>query len=366
MLQEAQPNVKPVTPAALCRARQKLNPHALVWLNDRLVDLASQQLGERRWQGLRVLAVDGSTARLPSTPQIAAHFGHRKGDGVPLARWSTLYDVLNDRVIQADLAPYAEGERTFASEYVLESHPDDLFLYDRGYAAFWLFVFHCVQQRDFCARVRLDFHAEVKAFVASGQKSTLVSLTPNAQNARQCKDFYLPAKPILVRLIRVALKSGEIEVLATSLLDEKAYPTRLFTKLYALRWGIEEQYKRSKLRLEVENVSGRSPQVVLQDFQAKILAQNLTAIFVFIAQWLADERYRKRHYRYQINWANALSAMKNNLMRVLCSDAVLDLCQGLLQRMVNAVEPVRPGRSFPRHLKKVAVPAFRPNYKRTQ
>ena len=77
---------------------------------------------------------------------------------------------------------------------------------------------------------------------------------------------------------------------------------------YALRWGIEENYKREKQRLEIENFSGRTPWVLLQDFHAKIFAQNLTAIFVRLAQWLADARYQhRRHGDYRINFANALS-----------------------------------------------------------
>ena len=69
-------------------------------------------------------------------------------------------------------------------------------------------------------------------------------LTPNTASARQCREGHLPADPLRVRLIRVELESGEVEVLITSLLDTKAYPYRAFAKLYALRWGIEENYKR--------------------------------------------------------------------------------------------------------------------------
>ena len=59
-----------VSQAAFCRARQKLRPEALALLNDVLVDTAATHIAQRRWHGLRVLAVDGSTARLPDTPDI--------------------------------------------------------------------------------------------------------------------------------------------------------------------------------------------------------------------------------------------------------------------------------------------------------
>ena len=42
-----------------------------------------------------------------------------------------------------------------------------------------------------------------------------------------------------------------------------------------------------------------APWVLLQDFHAKIFAQNLTAIFVRLAQWLADARYQHRRHGYR-------------------------------------------------------------------
>ena len=358
--------LRTVSEAAFCRARQKLKPAALAILNDVLMDAAKAQIAERRWRDFRVLAVDGSTARLPSTPAIAEYFGGPRGSGVPLARFSRLYDVLNDRVIQADMEPYRTGERELAAHYLLDAEPDDLFLYDRGYPAFWLFAFHHAEQRHYCARVRHDFHAEVTAFVADGVKQRTVLLTSNATSARQCHDYHLPTDPLRVRLIRVELSNGEVEVLATSLLDTKLYPQRAFAKLYALRWGIEENYKREKQRLEIENFSGRTPRVLLQDFHAKIFAQNLTAIIATLAQWLADARYRHRQHTYRINFANALSKMKNNLVRIFMHTSPMELCWRLILRMADAVEAVRPGRSYPRNLKKVRVPGFQQQYRRTR
>ncbi len=83
-----------------------------------------------------------------------------------------------------------------------------------------------------------------------------------------------------MRLIRVTFKGDETEVLATSLHDEEAFPAHVFKHLYHLMWGIKEQYKRAKCRVEIENFFRRSAQCVRQDFYAKIFAINLTTILV--------------------------------------------------------------------------------------
>lgn len=353
-----------VTDGAFCRARRKLKPGALDYLNRVLVEIIEQRIAVRRWRGFRLLAVDGSTGRLPDTPDIDQHFGRPRDSGVPLARFSRLYDVLNGLVVQADMEPYHTGERDLAAAYLLELKVDDLLLYDRGYPAFWLFAFHHSEQRHYCARVKRDFHPEVTAFIASGAKSRTLMLTPGPASARQCREGFLPDAPIPVRLVRVTLSSGEIEVLITSLTDESAYPSSWFAKLYALRWGIEENYKREKQRLEVENFSGRSAWVLMQDFYAKIIAQNLAAVFVFLAQWLANERYRHRQHDYRINGANALSKMKGSLVRLFLHRSSMDWCWRLLEMLAACVEAIRPDRSYPRNMKKVRVPGFQPNYKR--
>jgi len=80
-----------VSPSAFCQARMKLDPRALLALN---------RFTPRLWHGSRLLAIDGSTARLPNTDDVMATFGAPpEGSSVPLARFSRLYDVLNGLVI---------------------------------------------------------------------------------------------------------------------------------------------------------------------------------------------------------------------------------------------------------------------------
>jgi len=237
-------------------------------------------------------------------------------------------------------------------------------LYDRGYAAFWLFAMHRDLERHFCARLKLDFNAQVKAFAESGQRSEIVTLKPDARTRRQCEEYNLSDEPVTLRLIRVELGKGKIEVLATTLLDSQRYGVGLFAKLYALRWGVEENYKREKLRLEIENFSSRTPRTLLQDFHAKIIALNLAVVMEWVAQAIAERIYKERQHTYQINFANALSVLKNALIRWMAKGMPWDGLLRLLTEIVGSVEPIKPGRSYPRIKRKVNVRQFHANYKR--
>ena len=360
-----QPLASGVSAAALCKARQKLDPYALWGLNERLLGAFAEAFPVRRWHGLRVLATDGSTLRLPRSPEVIAHFGAPpSGSTIPLGRLSQLVDVLNGVVVDAELDAYDVGERVLASEHLEATAPQDLVLYDRGYPAFWLFARHYQLERHFCARLPLGFSTEVTAFLASGARSAVITLTPTPEARQPCRRYEIPPDPLHVRLVRVTLANGETEVLATSLLSEQDWPSPWFKGLYHLRWGAEEAYKCGKLRLELENFSGLSVRVVLQDCFAKLFTVNLTAICTWVAQVIATARYRQRRREYRVNFAHALSGMKNTVVRLLVGTDTTELLTSLILAMAMTVEAVRPDRSFPRNMKPAKLQGFHRNYKR--
>ena len=357
--------IRSVTTSAFCQARKKLRHESLIAINDKAIEAFENQFAPHRWHGFRLLGVDGSTGRLPNEEAIAEFFGGPSDASLPMARFSRLYDVLNKLVIRADMEPYSTSEREIAANYLYATSADDLTIYDRGYGAFWLFSMHRDLDRHYCARVKLSFSKEVKAFLTSGEKSCVTVLTPNARARGQCEEYNLSTNPVPVRLVRVALGKGQTEVLVTSLLDEQVYKTSWFKKLYQLRWGVEEDYKREKQRMEIENFSGKSAGIILQDFHAKVLALNLSAMMVWVAQVIADRVYAKRDHRYQINFANALSVLKNDLIRYIASSSPWGMLMRLLSEIVESVEAVLPGRSYPRIKRKSHERTFHGNYKRT-
>ena len=86
-----------VTKAALAKARMKLKYQAFIELNRCLVGFFENRFAVKKWHGFRLMAVDGSTVRLPHTEDIKKHFGAwkvRQGRPPPMARLSQLFDPL--------------------------------------------------------------------------------------------------------------------------------------------------------------------------------------------------------------------------------------------------------------------------------
>ena len=180
-----------VTPSAFCQARQKLRPEALIGLNSRILDEFEARFALHRWHGFRILAVDGSTGQLPNEEVIAEIYGGPTDANAPRARFCRLYDVLNKVIICSDMEPYEVGEREIAAPYLYEVKENDLLLYDRGFPAFWFFAMHRDMGRSFCARAKLSHSSEVREFVASGERTRIVTLSPPSAAKAQCEDYNL-------------------------------------------------------------------------------------------------------------------------------------------------------------------------------
>lgn len=354
-----------VSKSAFSQARLKVKYEAFVELNQAQVNYYYDHCPVLKWHDFRLVAVDGSMSELPERADIAEHFGvwhPAAGGACPKARVSQMFDVLNKVTLDAVIAPKEQGERVLAEAHFMHLKTGDLVLLDRGYPAFWLFALIVQRQADFCARMKLSSWIIVRQFIASGLPKQTLSLKPTRSAIQDCKDHTVSTTPLTVRLIRVELDTGEVEVLITSLLDGVRYPVSVFKELYHYRWPVEEDYKALKSRIEIENWSGLSVLAIYQDFHAKVFAKNLTYLLARPAQMIVEQETQHKQLNYQINMTNAFSKMKDTLVLLLSRSSILPLLEKLWQLMIKTIEPVRPGRSFPR-MKRVKPKKFAVSYK---
>ena len=309
---------------------------------------------------------------MPNEPDIVDAFGVNPGKenqkDCPLALASVYYDVLNHISIDSSINPTTASERECAASHLNHAHLNDLSILDRGYNAFWLYALYVAKNLPFCMRAKINLGLLFKQFAESGKAETVITLEPNKRSIEQCLEKGLPTHPLKLRLIRVELDDGEVEVLITNLMDEQALPASEFKELYHLRWGAEENYKRLKQWIEIENFSGKSALSVKQDFYAKVLTTNLTAMIANAAQKQVDKAMAHRQYDYQVNFAQALSKMKNTLVELLLLSVqeLLYKLEALIDYMACTIEPIRKGRSYSRENSKLKNRIFYCNYKRAK
>jgi hypothetical protein len=355
-----------VSKVALAKARMKLKFQAFIELNQYLISYFEKYFNPLCWHGFRLLAIDGSLTRLPQIKAIAEHFGVWNGrQGVPsaIARVSQLFDVLNKITVDAVIWPKSSGERELAAHHLLKLMPNDLILLDRGYPAWWIFKLIISLNANFCVRISCTKWKAVRKFFYSGLSEKIISLPIHATSIAQCKEMGLDTEPLRLRLIRIQ-NGDKVQVLITSLIDAKRYPIDIFHDLYLNRWPIEEDYKSIKCRMELENFSGKSALSVYQDFHAKIFAKNLVSIMAFPVNNSLKNNCENRKYDYQINFTQALSKCKGVIALLFHEPKVkiLKLVADLQNIFQRTIEPIRPGRKYPRN-HKVSARKFFLSYK---
>ena len=279
------------------------------------------------WRGHRLLGVDSSLLRLPTSQAVGAQFGwvqcanhHGPQQRYPQGRVSVLYDVLNQLALDARLAASTVAETQLAHDHLASVGAGDVLLNDRGYTGYRWLVAVQAAGAHFVSRCSRGSFAEVQRLFARNEAgvSVVVTLEAPQELRAQCRAQKWPLE-LTVRLVTVRLESGELEVLATSLLDEAAYPTAEFGPLYWRRWGHETYYGRLKGRLDLEHCSGQTVAAVEQDFQATVLLSNVESVVAGPAQAQLNARRADRAQPAQVNRAVSVHALKYRLIALLSS-----------------------------------------------
>ncbi len=343
--------VNNITKSAFCQSRMKLKHTAFIELNDILIDEYYTDNEFNLWKGFRLLGIDGSKLQLPTSKELMKTFGGAKNNSemiVPTAQASTCFDLLNEIMVDSILEKYEFGEYNIAIQHLEKSKENDLFIYDRGYEAIWFLYYHIFKKRNFIIRMTKGSINDVRSFFESTEKSKIIEIkTLHESSAKQLKNLGIEFKPFKIRLVRVILDDGEIEVLATSLLDEKEYPAEEFKGLYAKRWGVEVNYDHLKNHLLLEDFTGMSELSIKQDFYANSFIVNLHAIISKDAQEEINIDKKDNEHKYKINKNLSLGFMKDKVVNILMSNnpKYYDELKNLFK--LEPV-PVREGRSFPR------------------
>lgn len=336
---------------AVSKACRKFPYQAFMSLQQQAIEAFYAQTDTPRWMGLRLVGVDGTKVRLPRTPAMAQEFGVQTNDrkrARPMALMVAHYDVLASMPLCAELSPCSMGERFLAERLLAARGQDDLLLYDRGFPSYALFALHQARGVPVCMRLPRRFHPAVDAFIEDGSIDHEITLTPSAKQRRDAQALEIEAEPVTLRLVRVRLKSGEVEVLATSLRDTQRYPAHLFKDLYAKRWGIEEGFKMLKPWAKLEVFRTEQASAVYQEAYARWLMLTLTAISNQLVQARVDQRMNHRQHHYKVNALASLRKFRDQLYclwRGLADQSVFD---AFLDWIADDANAVRPGRSYKR------------------
>ena len=369
-------SIKHVTNSAYNQARMKIKPEIFYHLLQEVNAEFYSDNDERvvLWDDFRLLACDGSFLNVPFVPNLIKRYGVAKSNQhdteVLNARCSILYDLENHMILGGALASYKIGEREMLISLlkaIEKSKFNDLIILDRGYPSFDLVYELNKRKVNFVIRLQSNFSNAITAFIESDKQDFLLEIQPG-KNTSFLKKLYTKKAAIMVRLIKVELDNGTIEVLMTSLKDDIKHPIEVFKQLYFKRWGIETLYDKLKNKLKVEEFTGYSETSILQDFYCSLFLSNLQSLLVGEANdELKKQNITNRKYDYKVNTNLSIGFIKTRIVDLFMKDNDAEnTLQELSQLFLKSTIPIRPNRAFPRNTNKFRVrkkPAVSKNFK---
>jgi hypothetical protein len=307
----------------------------------------------RRWKDYRVLAGDGSSVSLTSTPALRQYFGGQTNQHSDFVMGKTFYcyDVLNKLVVYSYLAPYRYGEVPMAYQHIDWLESDMLMIYDRNFYNYKMIALHQWQEREIKFVIRAKEKLPmIASFIASGQASAIVQLVPGAAAIKGLRESgYIVSKTtaVTIRLVRVEL-TDSVEVLATNLWEHEGHRSSEFKDIYFMRWGIETSISFQKNILQMEAFSGVKVNTVLQDFYATMFINNLHSILIKKAQETVDRTRTANKYPLKINNNKSFGKLRKQLVPLFYTSDAQVILQYLHDHFIRDPLPVRKGRSFER------------------
>lgn len=350
------------TKGAFSLQRTKLKPIFFKVWNDFLVKNFYSFYGNevKRWEGFRLLAVDGSNISMMNAPEVLHYFGSADNQygSVPMARAMQIHDVLNDLTIWGDIFPRSYSENAIIANHIRHLPADSLTLFDRGYPSYSLIYLLANEEspRHFLMRCKTSFSNEVKNFVASKKKNLITTIYPSLKSIEKLREhgYVVTQKTgIKIKMLKVVLPDGEIEVLLTNLYDDKIFTLKKISRLYFMRWKIETSYSKQKNQMQIEIFSGHRVVCIKQDYAAGLFVANLQSIIEKQCEQEVKEIALSRRYEYKINRNLSWASLKNRILKLFIqSDNCFVILMELQHLFIRNIEPLRPDRQVPRTLPK--------------
>ena len=352
-----------ISKADYLKQRQKLNPLAFLALARHHAKSFYQDPEMlKKKNNYLILAADGSAINIPTTDENVAVYGNSSRKNVkPQAQLSIscLYDTLNRMIIDCSINRWKFGEREQALIHmnnmweVIGAHPC-VIIFDRGYPSGEFFLDLIERQQKFLARLLLTTFKKEQTQMTSDDCLIEVVFDATRINPHQgtsAGEKLAKAGSIKLRFVRVKLKNGDYEYLATNLSFDE-FTTNEITDLYTMRWSVETAFDDLKNKLDIENFTGSKPILLEQDIYATIYLCNIINDIVIEAQMeLEQETDQLSKHVMTINKNIAIGIMKEDLIYFILekSDHKRKAC---MNSIVNEIKrnllPVRKGRHFPR------------------
>ena len=337
--------------SSVSQARDRVGSEPIRWLFERSASVWSARSAEaHEWRGLKLYGIDGSTVRIPDTPENREAFGGQSGrkgseSGYPIVRLAALMVLRSHLLAACSFGSYGANEIQYAWPLLDTIPGNSLTILDRGFfGARFLMAIEGGKNRQWLTRARSDLKSRVIKKFARGDELIEIEVSKHARR----QDPSLPAT-WQMRAVRYRRKGFPPQLLLTSLRDPNVYPATEIAELYHERWELELGYDEIKTELldREETIRSRKPDGVKQELWGILLAYNLIRLEMTHIAVEADVDPTR------ISFVEALRLIRDEWewLSVTSPGAIPKRLETMRRNVKRYVLPPRRSRSFPRAVK---------------
>lgn len=265
--------------AAYCEARARLPteiPTTLGnWIGARLESMAPRAW---RWMGRSVKLFDGTTVSMPDTPSNQEAFPQNReqkpGLGFPVARIGALIGLACGAVLGYRVVPCegkGTGEQSLLMELLVHVDPRDIVLADALLTTWWIIEGILARGADVVMAQHGRRITDFARGESLGRRDHIVEWE-RPPKPRSMTDEAYARYPERLRMREVEVNG---RILVTTLLDPETAPAIAISRLFAMRWNIEVDFRTIKTTLQMDVLRCKSKGMVEKEVAVYLLAYNL-------------------------------------------------------------------------------------------
>lgn len=363
-------NAETPTQSALIQQRSKIRHEAFEFL---FHEFTSSFTYTRNLKGYRLLACDGTSINIARNPDDESSYclTDPYGKGFNQLLLNALYDIYNKVYVDAIIQPYRKmNEReamcNMVDRYCQNNNDKVIFVADRGYESFNTIAHFIENNAKFVLRAKDvkgtksmlstlglpeqdEFDVDVKRYLTRSSSKEVKSNPDIYKYIGNSPLDYMekgtqPLYYMAFRVVRfkVSYIDGENYQSVITNLPRHEFSAADIKDIYSKRWGIETSYRELKYDIGIINFHSKKVDFIIQEIFAKLILYNFCLIITMHV--VIEEKDTK--YQYKVNISMAIPICIAFLVKS-GNDPPMNV-EKLIGRYI---EPIRPGRKFPRFIK---------------
>jgi hypothetical protein len=322
--------------SAYCQARERLSVETLEAAHEELGQWFEKHRGrEGKWCGRSVKVIDGTGVSMPDTAENRGKWTYapnqKAGCGFPTARLVGMFCLATGRLVRFALATLHDHEIPLARQLIAWIEKGEVALIDRGFCG-WGYI-ALLHRKGVDVVARLHAGRSEKTGIVEWKKP------PRPQNGWNKTLWDELPESLTVRLIRFRITlpgfRTQTVVLATTLLDEVAYPDEVIIALFRRRWSAELCFRDIKTTLGMDVLRCCSPEMVEKEIWMQVFGYNLIRALMLEASWTYSVPIDRLSFKGTVDslrqwsplFAPVMFAFKHarqELIRIIAADQVPD------------------------------------------